>query len=557
MIQRIAFLLAPCEKGIAAHGYTYLPPLSIGILAGYLKKEGYGVELYDLNANLAKIYRNIEEQFAFLYEKDIVLGYINGEDNSEVNCFADELLKDLPLDSYDLIGISCGADFSFFQLHSAFLLAKYIEQKYKIPVILGGNNITYLGIFKDTFNDLLKTVLNSFPYVIKGPGEVVIAELLKILNGESQKLLNELDGLVFIQEGEIIINREHEPRVVCPEWCNLPMDYYYSKIKNPNYCGKWNQKWEEENQLHIFKWPFFLTQYISTVRKKRPKAEFMDKLILPYIFNYHCPYACAFCSESDEDRKQVILGEVDKVVEDLIHLVDKYHTNYFYFFNNAANASGRFIDAFCLQIIEKNIDIRWSDCARFNNLTFERLKLMKEAGCCKLVFGFETASQKLIDLVDKKIDLLHGEKVMKWCNELGILVDLEVIVGLPQERDEDFQETVNYVTKNKPFINYMTINEFFVVPNSKIGRYPERFGIELVRNVISYDTILKRSWKYFKEMKGKQTGNFKVYKYNEISGRSYKKVSEKTKAYIKIMNELQNKEFAEVEYVYRILEQKS
>ncbi|EPR10513.1 B12-binding domain-containing radical SAM protein [Ruminiclostridium papyrosolvens] len=556
MIQRIGFLLAPCEKGISPHGYTNIPPLSLGILSGYLKNEGYDVELYDLNSALAKIYRN-DEQFAFLYDKDTVLKCLKGEENDKVNLFAEELLQGVSIKDYDVIGISCGADFSFFQLHSAFLLANYIEQKYKIPVILGGNNITYLGIFKDTFNELLKTILEVFPYIIKGPGEVVIAELIQVLNGKMQKSIYELDGMVYLKDGQVYMNPEHEPVVVCPDWCNLPMENYYSKIKNPSYNGKWNEKVEEENLLQVFKWPFFLTQYVSTVRKKRPRPEYMDKLILPYIFNFHCPFACAFCSESDEDRKRVIIGEAHKVVDDIEGLIEKYKTSYFYFFNNAANASGKFIDEFCNHIIDRRIDIKWSDCARFNNLTFERLKLMRDAGCQKLVFGFETASQKLIDLVEKKIDLSHGERVLKWCKELGIIADLEVITGLPQEKDEDFQETVQYVTKNKPYINYMTINEFFVVPNSKIGRYPERYNIELIRNVISYSKILERSWKYFKEMKGKQTGNFKVYKYNEIGGRNYKEVADKTKSYIKALNNLQNKEFAEVEYVYRILEQKS
>lgn len=556
MIQKIGFLLAPCEKGISPHGYINIPPLSLGILSGYLKNEGYDVELYDLNSDLAKIYRN-DEQFAFLYDKDTVLKFLKGEEDDKVNLFVEELLQEIPIKDYDVIGISCGADFSFFQLHSSFLLAKYIEQKYKIPVILGGNNITYLGIFKDTFNELLKTILEVFPYIIKGPGEVVIAELIQILNGKIQKSVYELAGMVYLKDGQVYMNPEHEPVVVCPDWCSLPMENYYSKIKNPSYKGKWNEKLEEENLIQVFKWPFFLTQYVSTVRKKRPRPEYMDKLILPYIFNFHCPFACAFCSESDEDRKKVIIGEAHKVVEDIETLINKYKTNYFYFFNNAANASGKFIDEFCNYIIDKKIDIKWSDCARFNNLTFERLKLMRDAGCQKLVFGFETASQKLIDLVEKKIDLFHGERVLKWCKELGIIADLEVITGLPQERDEDFQDTVQYVTKNRPYINYMTINEFFVVPNSKIGRYPERYNIELIRNVISYSKILERSWKYFKEMKGKQTGNFKVYKYNEIGGRNYKEIADKTKFYIKALNNLQNKEFAEVEYVYRILEQKS
>ncbi|HSH35649.1 hypothetical protein [Schnuerera sp.] len=187
-------------------------------------------------------------------------------------------------------------------------------------------------------------------------------------------------------------------------------------------------------------------------------------------------------------------------------------------------------------------------------MTFERLKLIKEAGCRKLVFGFETASQKLIDLVDKKIDLSHGEQVMKWCNELGILVDLEVIIGLPQERDEDFEATIKYINKNKEYINYMTINEFFVVPNSKIGRYPKNYGIELVPTLITYDKMLKRNLNNFISSKSSYQGNFKIYKYNEINGRNYREVAEKNRIYLKKINGLQNKEFDEVEYVYRIIE---
>lgn len=560
MIQRIALILAPSEKGISKYGYTYLPPLSLGVLGGYLSDKNYDVSLYDLNMKLPDIYQN-EEQFAFLYDKETILNYLNNKEDHRVAMLASSLLEDIPIEEMDIIGISCGADFSFFQLHSAFLLGKYIQKKYHIPVILGGNNITYLTLFQDTFHELLLLLLDSFPYIIKGPGEVVLSELLDILNGNSQHNPYDLDGMVYRKDGKIHTNREHPPIVTRPNWCNLPMEYYYLKINHikDTSSDKAIARMEAENRMHVFKWPFFLTHYVSVVRKQlqdEDNHEFTDKLVLPYIFNYHCPYSCAFCSESDTERKEVILGEVNKVVEDILWLTNTYHTNYFYFLNNAANASAKFIDEFCRQLIERQIHIVWSDCARFNNMTYERLKLMKEAGCCKLVFGFETASQKLITLVEKKIDLSQAVQVMEWCKELGIWTDLEVIIGLPQENEEDFLDTVKFVTDNKQYINYMTINEFFVVPNSKIGRNPKKYGIELVRNVIDYDKILKRSWNYFKDKKGKQTGNFKIYKFNEINGRKFNEIMKDTKEHIRKMNDLQNKEFAEVEGVYRILEKR-
>ena len=554
LIKKVTFLLAPSEKGIQFENYTYLPPLSLGTLGGYLKQKGFDVQLYDLNINSFHAYKEPKDKFNFIYHKDIILSYINGDTHSEIEQFAEYILREISFDDSNIVGISCGADFSFFQLHSAFIIGKYIERKYNIPVVIGGNNISYITIFKDTFKELIETVLNNFKYVIKGPGAVVMEELIHILNKTSNKSIYDLNGLIYIKNGEIYENPEQEPCVIRPNWLNLNMEPYYSFIKRSNDDTKKDLNSEKENDIHLFKWPFYLSQYVNNVRKKQNNPEYTTKLVLPYIFNYRCPYACAFCSESDEVRKKVIIGDVNKVIEDISYLMEKYDTNYFYFFNNATNDSGKFIDEFCKQIINKNINIKWSDCARFNNMTFERLKLIKEAGCRKLVFGFETASQKLIDLVDKKIDLSHGEQVMKWCNELGILVDLEVIIGLPQERDEDFEATIKYINKNKEYINYMTINEFFVVPNSKIGRYPKNYGIELVPTLITYDKMLKRNLNNFISSKSSYQGNFKIYKYNEINGRNYREVAEKNRIYLKKINGLQNKEFDEVEYVYRIIE---
>lgn len=557
MIQRVKFILSPSEKGIDDAGYTYLPPLSLGILAGYLGEKNYDISLHDLNMELPKIYKGMEEQFQFLYDKKRVLDYLNGAEDNEIEQYAIEILQNVDTENCDIVGISCGADFSFFQLHSAFILAKYIKEKYGLPILLGGNNVTYLKQFEQTFDDLIKTIMSQFPYIMKGPGEYVIDELIQVLNGTSDKDIYQLDGMMYLEDGKLVCNKEHKPIIVRPDWKNLDMSYYCLKVNPALEDTSKENVAEAENRIHVFKWPFYLTHYVSLVRKKVKNKVFEDKLVIPYIFNFHCPYACAFCSESAAERKEVIMGDVDKVIEDLGVMTEKYNTNYFYFLNNAINASASFLDAFCKRIIENNIKIVWSDCARFNGMTYERLKMMKEAGCVKLVFGFETASQKLIDLVEKRIDLTQGEQVMRWCKELGIWVDLEVIVGLPQEQETDFLDTVAFVNKNREYINYMTINEFFVVPNSKIGRNPEKYDICLEKTIIHYETLLERSWRYFKNEKGRPSGNFKIFKFNEIGGRNYVEIMKDTKKHIHYMNKLQNKEFTEVESVFRLIEKRA
>lgn len=548
MINKIGLLLVPGEKAILNESYSYLPPLSIATIGGYLTDKGYDVKLYDLNNT--ELYKYCDgKSYKFIYNKESILNYLNGESVEELNNFIEYILRDIDINNFDMIGISCGADFSLFQLHSAFILAKYIETKYKKTVAIGGNNITYLMSFKDIYGELIKSVLKNKWFIMKGPGAILWDEVIKILNGKSTKSVNELDGMIYLSENIVIENEEKDPIVTRPNWLNLNLKPYMIKVvdeKSPN------DKYE--NYIHVFKWPYYLTKYVSDVRKNQNNSKYVNKLVLPYIFNYNCPYACAFCSESDEKRKRVIIGEVEKVISDIEFLCKTYKTNYFYFLNNASNSSPRFIEEFCKQIIDKKIDIHWSDCARFNNMTFERLQRMKEAGCKKLVFGFETASLKLIDMIEKNIDLSHAEAVLGWCSELGIYVDLELIIGLPQERDEDFKATVKYIVKNRDKLNYLAINEFFVVPKSKIGRYPEKYGIELIRNHITYERILNSNISELGGNKISHAPNFNLYKYNEIDGRGYKDVAKKNREYLKKINSLQLKEFDEVEYIYRIIE---
>ncbi|WP_326522669.1 radical SAM protein [Clostridium butanoliproducens] len=254
------------------------------------------------------------------------------------------------------------------------------------------------------------------------------------------------------------------------------------------------------------------------------------------------------------DRSSIIGGDPDEVIKDVIALKEKYNTNYFYFLNNAFNFSPKFVDSFCKKIIDINLEIHWSDCGRFNNLTYERLELMKKAGCVKLTFGFESGSLKIIELIDKRINLDHAERVLKWCYELGIWVDIEVIVGLPQEYDEDFNATCEFINKNKKYINYFWINEFFVVPNSLIGRYPEKYGIELIKDINNYRKLLDNNLKMFKrESDNVMTSNSKLFGFNEINRRNFDAIVSDNRKKISKLSNMQNSEFNEAAKFYTML----
>lgn len=533
--------------------------LGVGVITGYLEEQGINVHIEDLNVTIAdRINRECnKEEFSDIYRYEVIKEYMQSDDEKPLDLLFDKLIDCQLLNEFDYYGISIGANFSFLEINMGFLLGKYLKKKTQKRVIIGGNNVSFLYIFSNVFYDFWRLVLEEFKFIIKGPGEKIIYDIIQgINNDENSEYFEKLDGIVSIENSKVISNHERSPEIILPSWANLDMKYYCRYMID----GGNNDKTLKDNLNHFYKWPDTIEGspgQIVNIYNRFIADNTEGKVIIPYIFNYNCPYNCAFCTQSDYDRGKVIGGECEKVITDILALKEKYNTNFFYFLNNAFNYSNNFVINFCTKLIEQNIKIYWSDCGRFNNLTYEVLELMKKAGCTKLTFGFETGSEKMINFIDKQIDLNQAEKVLEWCYELGIWADVEVIIGLPQETEQDFQATYKFIEKNRKYINYFWVNEYFVVPNSLIGKYPERYGVKLLEDYTNYETLLKDNLKYFnKEFRGIMPANAKLYGYDEVSekgGRKYKEILEANRDKIKRINSLQNKEFFEAATFYKIL----
>lgn len=562
MIENICLIMSPIENS-----FRYpeeLSRLSInlgqGVIGGYLKDKGIKVSIRDLNVIMSTKFKEEKERQKLqeIYKIEIFRDYIAGQDNEQIDEIMKKFTKDINMETYHMFGISIGSDFSFMQIQTGFILAKYIMKKYKVPVCIGGNNVSFLNIYRDLFEELWNIVVDEFDYIINGPGEKVIDHIIYGINhGETKDYFKNLPGIMRKVDGKIISNQVETPIIMRPDWGDLDTSYYTRSMVKEIGTDKQIAASRRENEIYYYKWADTYLGSPGLIVNKYNRAKRTDveeKLIIPYIFNYNCPYNCAFCTQSDYDRGAIIGGAPQKVINDLKELKEKYNTRFFYFLNNAFNFSGKFGDEFCKAAVEQNLDIVWSDCGRFNNLTYEKLKHMRNAGCRKLTFGFESGSLKIIKLVDKRIDLEHAENVLKWCHELGIWADIEVIIGLPQEFEEDFQETCKFIKRNAKFINYFWINEFFIVPNSLIGRFPERYGIEIHRDKVSYRSLLQDNLEVFKRNPADtMTRNSKLYSYDEINGRSFDEIVKANRRKIKILNEMQDKEISISAKFYKML----
>lgn len=524
MIKKICLILAADESAIFGTNGMKLPPLSLGIITAHLRRHGFEVDPFDLNRVMGKEYGKEDipalEQF---FDKDLVFDHMKGVRNDFFHDYADRLLKGIDIEKYDLIAFSIGSSMSWLQIHSALIMGRFLRQKCGKIQVIGGVNMGCLSMYSrhsPVYDPIMQLFLENFHYVVKGPGEEVLLQLIRALNrGKSDDEIRNIKGVGRLTgEGKFRFNLPERRRIICPDFDGLAQHYYnYANKKNPG---------ETVNALYSH--PFLFTAKLQSP-PRHIKEHCEPKLVIPYVFNYGCPYNCAFCTESGAGPDTIVIGKVEQVADHLETLTKKYDTPYFYFINNAVNCSKKYVNHLCDEILKRKLNIYWSDCARFNNVDPDTLVKMEKAGCRKLVFGMETASQKVLNRINKDLDLDFTRQVFEWCRQVGILVELEIIVGLPTETEESFEESYRFLKKNVKYLNALTINRYIPFPQSTMFDFPERFGINLVQTY-SYEDNLKRDLELFrkKEVTGLHSNLMKVFQYNEIDGRSCRQVEQDT-----------------------------
>lgn len=161
---------------------------------------------------------------------------------------------------------------------------------------------------------------------------------------------------------------------------------------------------------------------------------------------------CSFCNGHALHNQTFRLKSSDHFVEDISRLSETYRTKLFNFVNEGLPATHmlRIADS----IIQSNLGIQWYAGARlepqFDQETFKRLHV---AGCTKLFFGLETASQKLNNSMQKGICIKTVPDILRACSIAGIDMHLYLMVGYPGETEEDVELTKKFVVDQLDYID--------------------------------------------------------------------------------------------------------
>ncbi|GIG56151.1 hypothetical protein Lfu02_05230 [Longispora fulva] len=549
---RVLIIVAPGEQPMFTR--MNLPPFGTGIVTASLRQAGYEVDLNDLNSDLLRMWRAEEFTKADLrpfYDERTFLDYANGGENEFLDTFAGRMLEGKDIAAADVVGVSAGGDFSFLEMNSALVLAAHIKRHYGKPVVLGGNNLDYLMQFKDAFHGWWSTCISQFT-AVTGPGEDVFVDIIEGLLANRRQLLPVVrPGVARLMGNSVLRSPDAVHRIIAPDFDGLKLDDYHNFVRSRPEASPRKQATDEQwNRMQLYQFPAYLSWMANDANAQNVGNGAVGKLVMPYVFNYNCPYNCAFCTES-LDRNKLVHATVDDIISDMVGLTEKYDTPYLYLFNNYFNLVNGFVEEFSSRVVLNGVNLNWSDCARFNSLTYERLEMLAESGCRKLTFGLETASTKMLKIIDKRVKLNEAERVLRWCKEIGIWADLEIITGMPHEDEANFAETTAFLERNAEYINYFNVNRYFVAPKSLMGAKPEAYGMKLRKFPDASQRLLDANYRWLvKDLDmSYKPQNFRVYEFDEIDGRTAEQLYDDIGPKIAKLNGIQSNDFQDAWHV--------
>lgn len=313
----------------------------------------------------------------------------------------------------DMIGFST----YLWNRHLVLNVSRIIKKKFPALIIFaGGAEATALPL------KLLDDAL--FDFVIKGEGEIVLADVMnRLLSGDK---LENIPG-VFFKDTKRYPTKDQQP---VADLNSLPSPYLTRTINPARYHG------------------------------------------LLWELSRGCPFKCGFCFESRgvAGIRQVSLERIREELE----LFEKEKVNQVFVLDPTFNCDVKRAKKILRLILKTAPLIHFTFEIRAEFIDRE-IALLFAGINCSLQIGLESASPEVLANVNRTIDTVKFAEKIALLNKAGAIFGLDLIYGLPGDTSAGFKESLNYALRLQP--NHLDIFPLAVMPGTAIYDQAEAFSL--------------------------------------------------------------------------------
>lgn len=184
---------------------------------------------------------------------------------------------------------------------------------------------------------------------------------------------------------------------------------------------------------------------------------------LNIITSLGCSYNCIFCSSIFS--KKVELKPIPVLIEEIKILMDDFRIKSFIFADELFLTDFEYVTNLFSSLRDNNISFPWAAYVRADSLDEKKAKFLATNRCKRLFVGFESASQKILDILRKGYKVEQMQKTVNLCKKYNISLISSFIIGSPNETEKDIKLTKKFCLDNNL---YPVFNFFTPVPGTAI-----------------------------------------------------------------------------------------
>jgi magnesium-protoporphyrin IX monomethyl ester (oxidative) cyclase len=247
--------------------------------------------------------------------------------------------------------------------------------------------------------------------VVVGEGEAVFLDIVKAVAGMEKfdkRQLYTLNGIAYKDGGRITSN---------------PISTYITDLNSIQFPAR--------DLVDMKKYSgWYLT-------KKKPETTM--------LFSRGCAYECVFCSNKVWNVSQPCLRfrSPSNIADEIISLNEEFGIREVFDNSDEFNNSLTHAKEVCRELIKRNLRIPWKTQLRVWPIDDELAALMAAAGCWYVHLGIESASQRTLDGVKKKITIEQAEEACRILKRHKIkILGLFMLFNIWEENDKPVFEGV-------------------------------------------------------------------------------------------------------------------
>lgn len=194
-----------------------------------------------------------------------------------------------------------------------------------------------------------------------------------------------------------------------------------------------------------------LRRYVDTWREHHQQGS------VNFITARGCPYKCRWCSHQVYGQTHRRRDPI-KVVDELQWLLTEYTPDIAWVSDDVFTINHEWIRKYATEMRRRSLHIPFECISRADRLNEEMLDLLAELGCFRVWIGSESGSQRLLDSMDRGVQVEQVQRAVEMSRARKIQSGMFLMWGYEGEEMEDIEATIRHVSNTKPDVFFTTVS---------------------------------------------------------------------------------------------------